>query len=182
MNQHSQAGDFVVTDGVDFVRSSSSPGHLQRIRCVISLPNTQRASRTWHVQEAWRRYRKSGRSTDGKLLAECIWRDNKKIVMTPSMVFTDGEPAAVEIGDGVSNRRVEFTAATSMTTSPKPPLSGTTGTGSAGRSGVCLVTTTSCWALVKNVPPRLCPDGALSCWARAGRVIPLHERMPLPDR
>ena len=176
--------DFLVAAGDEFTRSFSSPGQVQQITCVISLPNTRHSSPDWHTAETWKNFRKTSRSTDGLLLVECIWRENGNMVMSPSMVFADGGPAAVaEVTAGGVDRRVEFTASVSPTTALKSPPSDASRVSRRTRSGVCLVTT-SCWALAKKTPPRLCPDGALSCEPGAGQVIPLflHEQPPPPDR
>ncbi|MGH8141105.1 MAG: M56 family metallopeptidase [Steroidobacteraceae bacterium] len=162
--------DFFVTDGVDFVRSFSSPGHVQQIRCVVSLPNTQRASRIWHVPGAWRNFKKTGRPTQGLLLVECIWRENGKIVMRPSIFVRDGEPAAAEVGDGVTDRRLEFTASTSPTTVLRLPPPSPLRINGLSQSGLCLVTT-RCQALEKTAP-RVCPVGTRSC-ELTGRIVPL---------
>ncbi|HTT05503.1 MAG TPA: M56 family metallopeptidase [Steroidobacteraceae bacterium] len=172
--------DFLVSEGVDFVRSSTSPGHVQQLRCVVSLPSTRHASRGWNVPGIWQKFKKTGKATDGVLLVQCIWRENGKIVMQPSLFFRRGEPAAAEVTDGVTDRRLEFKAATSPRAAMKAQSPGYTRINLWGQWKVCLVTT-SCWALARKTPPRLCPDGALSCARGAGRVIPLALReRPLP--
>jgi hypothetical protein len=174
---HSAARDFVVTDGVDFDRSFASPGQVQQIRCVISLPSTQRASRGWNVPRTWKKMQQAGRSTAGQLLLECIWRENGRIVMTPSIVFPDGGPAAVELDDGVTGRRLEFKASTSRARVLQPAKTqalqsppSASNIGRPSQSESCLVTT-GCQA-VEMTAPRLCPDGALSCEPWTGLVLP----------
>lgn len=163
---HSPMREFVVSDGVDFDRSYSSAGHVQRIRCVVSLPDTQHASRIWNVPGTWQKFKQTGGPTAGLLLLECIWRENGKVVMTPSVVFPDGGPAAVEVGDGVTDRRLEFKASTSRTRILHPAKA------SAQPSPASISAS------------RVCPDGALSCEPVAGQLVPvaLHERPRLPDR
>ncbi|HEX4049764.1 MAG TPA: M56 family metallopeptidase [Steroidobacteraceae bacterium] len=186
---HSTTRDFVVADGVDFDRSFSSPGKVERIRCVVSLPTTRDASRSWNVPATWQKLTPARGSTDGLLLVECIWRENGRIVMTPMIVFPDGGPAAVELRDGVSDRRLEFKASTSRTRILHPaqlkllPLpAGTLRVDRPSQARVCLVTT-RCQALEK-LPPRLCPVGSLSCQLTAGRFVSLslHDRPSRPDR
>lgn len=164
--------DFLVTEGIDFVRSSTSAGHIERIRCVVSLPGTQHASRVWNVPGTWQKFRKAGHTTDGVLLVQCIWRENGRIVMQPSFFLRGGEPAAAEVADGVSDRRLEFKAATSPTAALKAAPPAILGTNRPGKWRFCLVTT-SCWALTRKTPPRVCPAGAPACAPRAARVIPL---------
>lgn len=69
-------------------------------------------------------------------------------------------------------RGLEFKAAMSPTAALKAAPPAILGINRPGKWRFCLVTT-SCWALAKKTPPRVCPEGAPACAPGAARVIPL---------